>query len=79
MDGSLFLAWVRQGLVKSGVAVVRDRLNELMPQFKEEQPAFYNAYFAARVVVPQRGKREDKSKAATDATPATPTPLDKAA
>ena len=48
-------------LVKSGMSIARDQLDELMPQFKEGPPAFYNAYFAARVVVNQ-GKRSKKTE-----------------
>jgi hypothetical protein len=55
-------------LVNSGVAIVRDQLDELMPQFKEEHPSFYNAYFAARVVVNQGSKRSKKADAAADVT-----------
>jgi len=55
-------------LVKSGVAIVSEQLDQLMPQFKEAHPAFYNAYFAARVVVNSRGGRKEKKDAAgTDA------------
>jgi hypothetical protein len=53
-------------LVKSGVSVVSEQLDQLMPQFKEEHPAFYNAYFAARVVVSQ-GRRSKKSETDADA------------
>ena len=44
-------------LVKSGVDLVRNQLDQLMPQFEESNPAFHNAYFAARVVVNSRGKK----------------------
>jgi len=44
-------------LVKAGVAIVRDQLDNLMPQFKDLQPGFYNAYFAARLVVRQGSRR----------------------
>ncbi len=54
-------------LVKSGVGIVNEQLDQLMPQFKEEQPSFYNAYFAARVVVNQ-GKRARKAAAAAEET-----------
>ena len=53
-------------LVKSGVSIVRDQLDELMTQFKEANPSFYNAYFAARVVVNQ-GRRSKKTGAEADA------------
>ena len=55
-------------LVDSGVGIVRDQLDELMPQFKELHPSFYNAYFAARVVTNQRGRSKDKTDAAAEAT-----------
>ena len=48
-------------LVSSGVAIVRDQLDQLMPQFSEANPSFCNAYFAARVVVGQRVKAREKS------------------
>jgi hypothetical protein len=48
-----------------------------MPQFKEAHPAFYNAYFAARVVPSQRGKGRAGAEAAT--TTPTVTPVSKAA
>jgi len=54
-------------LVKSGVGIVSGQLDQLMPQFREEHPASYNAYFSARVVVNSRGKKEKKD-AATDAS-----------
>jgi len=40
----------------------------LMPQFKGANPAFCNAYFAARVVVSQ-GKRASKADTAASVTP----------
>ncbi len=49
-------------------AIVRDQLDELMPQFQEEHPAFYHAYFAARVVVSQRGRQKKKDEKAADGT-----------
>ncbi len=55
-------------LVDSGVAIVRDQLDELMPQFKEANPSFFNAYFAARVVVNQGSRKRDKAEAKADAT-----------
>jgi len=55
-------------LVNSGVGIVRDQLDELMPQFKESNPSFYNAYFGARVVVSQGGRQPDKEEAKPDAT-----------
>ncbi|MBI3413920.1 MAG: hypothetical protein HY043_01160 [Verrucomicrobia bacterium] len=47
-------------LVREGVAIVRDQLDELMPQFQDANPNFYNEYFAARVVVDQRGSHAEK-------------------
>jgi hypothetical protein len=61
-------------LVRSGVAIVRDQLDGLMPQFKEASPNFYNEYFAARVVVDQRGGRAENAGAGT-----APAPVSKAA
>ena len=52
-------------LVNSGVGILRNQLDELMPQFKESNPSFYNAYFSARVVEDRRGK--GKAAPATDA------------
>ena len=71
-------------LVNSGVAIVRDQLDELMPQFKEANPSFYNAYFAARVVVNQGSRKRGKTKAkadttATDGTVKTDAPVKSAA
>ena len=54
-------------LVNSGVAIARDQLDELMPQFKDANPAFFNSHFAARVVVNQ-GKRSKKAEGLADAT-----------
>ncbi len=53
-------------LVNSGVAIVRDQLDELMPQFKEAQPGFHNAYFAARTVLGPRGKGKEKTRVVID-------------
>jgi hypothetical protein len=55
-------------LVKSALGIVRDQLDQLMPQFKESNPSFYNAYFAARVVVNQGSKRSKKAGGETDTT-----------
>jgi hypothetical protein len=35
-------------LVRSAVAIARDQLDGLMPQFKEAHPNFYQEYFSAR-------------------------------
>jgi hypothetical protein len=58
-------------LVRSGMSIVSQQLDQLMPQFQEEHPSFYNAYFAARVVVSSRGGKKAKKEgkdATTDAT-----------
>jgi len=55
-------------LVNSGVGILRDQLDQLMPQFNGANPAFFNAYFAARVVVSQ-GKRASKTDGAASVTP----------
>ena len=55
-------------LIRSGVAVVRDQLDQLMPQFKEANPGFCNACFAARVVAGQRVKSREKTDVVVDTT-----------
>ena len=55
-------------LVNSGVGILRDQLDQLMPQFKASNPGFCNAYSAARVVVNQ-GKRATKADGAANVTP----------
>ena len=59
-------------LVDSGVAIVRDQLDQLMPQFAEASPSFHNAYFAARVVVSQGSRKQAKVETLTNATPEAP-------
>ena len=56
-------------LVDSGVAIVRDQLDQLMPQFKASNPAFCNAYFAARVVGSHKGKRSTNADGTATVTP----------
>ena len=51
--------------------LLNDRLDALAVQFKESQPAFFNAYNTARVIVDSPGGRTSK-----DATTA---PISKAA
>jgi hypothetical protein len=58
-------------LVNSGVAIVRDQLDQLMPQFKDSEPGFCNAYFAARVVGNPKGKRASTSGGTATVTPET--------
>ena len=53
-------------LVNSGVGILRDQLDQLMPQFKESNPGFYSAYFAARIVVNQGSKRPQKADGTAD-------------
>ena len=47
-------------LVREAVAIARDQLDELMPQFQDANPNFYNEYLAARAVVDQRGSHAEK-------------------
>ena len=47
-------------LVNSATGILREQLDQLMPQFKASDPGFCNAYFAARVVVNQ-GKRANNA------------------
>lgn len=54
-------------LTRESVAIAREELDELMPQFKEANPGFYEEYFAARVTVDMRGGQSDEDKA--EATP----------
>ena len=56
-------------LVDSGVGIVRDQLDQLMPQFKASNPAFCNAYFSARVVGNPKGKRATKANGTLAVTP----------
>ena len=56
-------------LVNSGVAIVRDQLDQLMPQFQAANPGFFNAYFAARVVGNPKGKRSTKADGTLAVTP----------
>ncbi len=50
-----------RNLVRDSVSILRDQLDGLMIQFKEANPNFYEEYFAARVVVDNRGARADES------------------
>jgi hypothetical protein len=50
-----------RGLVRDSVSILRDQLDGLMIQFKDADPNFYEEYFAARVVVDNRGGRVDES------------------
>ena len=64
---------LHEQLVRSAVAILRDKLDRLVVQFKEANPSFYEEYYAARSVVDTRGGRSDN----TDVQPAplvTPTP-----
>lgn len=59
--------------VRSATAFLRDKLDRLVVQFKEANPAFYEEYFAARMVVDARGS----STSNTDVQPkpvVTPSP-----
>ena len=58
-------------LVDSGVGIVRDQLDQLMPQFKDSQPGFCNAYFSARVVGNPKGKRASTTGGTGAVTPET--------
>lgn len=65
-------------VVRSAVNILNDELDGLMPQFRDANPNFYEAYFAARVVVDARGGQTEPDKAKV--TPlSSPTPLAKAA
>jgi hypothetical protein len=52
---------LQEQLVRSAVAILRDKLDRLVVQFKEANPTFYEEYFAARVVVDTRGNRSDNT------------------
>ena len=58
-------------LVDSGVGIVRDQLDQLMPQFKASNPAFCNAYFSARVVGNPKSKRTSTAGGTAVVTPET--------
>ena len=64
--------------VRSAVAILNDELDGLMPQFKDANPNFYEAYFAARTIVDARGGQAEPDKAKVTSVPS-PTPLAKAA
>ena len=51
------------GLVRDSVSILRDQLDGLMIQFKDASPNFYEEYFAARVVVDNRGSRTAEGEA----------------
>lgn len=60
-------------LVRSAVAIVHDQLDGLVIQFKAGNPAFYEEYFAARVVVDSGSGRSDNTDVQPTPQPA-PTP-----
>ena len=47
------------------------KLDQLMPQFKDSQPGFCNAYFSARVVGNPKGKRASTTGGTGAVTPET--------
>jgi hypothetical protein len=49
--------------------LLNDRLDALAVQFKESQPAFFNAYTAARAVVSHPGGRASKDAANSTTMP----------
>ena len=49
------------GLFQQAVAVLEDRLDGLVVQFKESQPSFYNEYQSARMTVDATGGRTSKA------------------
>ena len=51
-------------LAGEAVAILRDELDGLMPQFQDANPNFHNEYFAARVVVDLRGGHAEKPQPA---------------
>jgi hypothetical protein len=55
--------------VRAATAILRDKLDRLIVQFKTANPAFYEEYYVARVVVDSRGGNSN-----TDVQP-TPTPI----
>lgn len=63
---------LHEQLVRSAVALLRDKLDRLVVQFKEANPTFYGEYFAARAVVDARGGRSDNTDVRP--TPISPTP-----
>jgi len=46
---------LQEQFVRSATAILRDKLDRLVVQFKAANPAFYEEYYAARVVVDSRG------------------------
>lgn len=64
---------LQEQLVRSAVAILRNKLDRLVVQFKEANPTFYEEYYAARVIVDSRGGNSSN----TDVQPTplvTPTP-----
>lgn len=49
------------GLFQQAIAVLEDRLDGLVVQFKESQPSFYNEYQSARVIVNSASGRSTKA------------------
>jgi hypothetical protein len=52
-------------LVRSGMSIVRNQMDGLMPQFKESAPNFFQEYQAARVIVDHRGRRVNGAESST--------------
>jgi len=64
---------MREKLVRSAGATLRNKLDRLVVQFKAANPTFYEEYFAARVVVDLRNSHATNTDVQATA-PATPAP-----
>ena len=64
---------MREKLVRSAGATLRNKLDRLVVQFKAANPTFYEEYFAARVVVDMRNSHATNTDVQATA-PATPAP-----
>lgn len=60
----------QEQLLRDANTILRDKLDRLVVQFKAADPTFYEAYYAARVVVDARGG----SSLHTDVQPGNPSP-----
>jgi hypothetical protein len=60
-------------LFKQADQILNERLDKLVVQFAETEPAFYNAYKVARRIVDQPGGRSNGEAEVTATTTATPT------
>ena len=58
--------------VRSATAILRDKLDRLVVQFKDANPTLYEEYYAARAVVDTRGGNSGNTD--VQPTPVTPTP-----